>query len=125
VDAERATTATASRKLELAVLARRGHGLSARLAGVRVVEAAPGQEAAAFHELVREERLGVLAVDQELLDLVPPEDRLRRDRPLPVVIPFAVPRRWSEAGRGRDYVAALIRRAVGYHVKLGEGGPSR
>ena len=109
------------RGLGFAVLARRGEALGAKLAGVRVVEAVPGDEAATFRELLGEDRLGVLAVDQEVLDLVPADDRRRKDRALPVVIPFALPRRWSEAGRGRDYVAALIRRAVGYHVKLGEG----
>lgn len=109
------------RGLGLAVLARRGEGLGARLAGVRVVEVVPGEEATTFRQLLGEDRLGVLAVDQEVLDAVPADDRRRKDRALPVVIPFALPRRWSETGRGRDYVAALIRRAVGYHVKLGEG----
>jgi V/A-type H+-transporting ATPase subunit F len=112
------------RGLAFAVLTRRGEGLGARLAGVRVVEAARGEETGAFRGLLGEDELGVLAVDQEVLDAVPPDDRRRKDRALPVVIPFSLPRRWSEAGRGRDYVAALIRRAVGYHVKLGEG-PSR
>lgn len=107
--------------LGFAVLARSGEGLGLRLAGVRVVEAARGHELARFKELMDEERLGVLAVDQEVFDAVPADERRRRDRALPVVIPFALPRRWMEAGRGRDYVAALIRRAVGYHVKLGEG----
>jgi V/A-type H+-transporting ATPase subunit F len=119
-----ALPATAIRGLGFAVLARRGDGLGPRLAGVRVVEAAPGDEVASFKRLLAEEGLGVLAVDQELYELVPLDDRRRKDRTLPVVIPFAVPRRWSETGRGKDYVAALIRRAVGYHVKLGEG-PSR
>jgi V/A-type H+-transporting ATPase subunit F len=111
------------RGLGFAVLARRGEGLGARLAGVRVVEAGAGDEAASYRRLLAEDGLGVLAVDQEVLDLVPADDRRRKDRALPVVIPYALPRRWSEAGRGRDYVAALIRRAVGYHVKLGEGSP--
>ena len=108
------------RDLGFAVLARRGEGLGARLAGVRVIEVAPGDEVASVRLLLAEEKLGVLAVDQRVLDLVPADDRRRKDRALPVVIPFTVPRRWSEAGAGRDYVAALIRRAVGYHVKLGE-----
>lgn len=112
------------RGLAFAVLARHGDGLGPRLAGVRVVEATPGDEVMRYRQLLGEEDLGVLAVDQEILDLVPADERRRKDRALPVVIPYALPRRWSEAGRGRDYVAALIRRAVGYHVKLGEG-PSR
>ena len=37
---------------------------------------------------------------------------------VPVLLPFALPRRWEEAGRGEEYVATLIRRAIGYHVKI-------
>jgi len=49
-----------------------------------------------------------------------PEAILRRAaaRGLPVLLPFALPRRFGEAGRGQAYVAALIRRAIGYHIKL-------
>jgi V/A-type H+-transporting ATPase subunit F len=39
-----------------------------------------------------------------------------------VVLPFALPRRWSDEGKGQAYVAAIIRRAVGYGVKLGATG---
>ena len=109
------------RGLAFSVLARCGDGRGPRLAGVRVVEASPGDEAARFRQMLAEDGLGVLAVQQDVLDVVPADDRRRKDRALPVVIPFALPHRWSDAGRGRDYVAALIRRAVGYHVKLGEG----
>ncbi len=48
--------------------------------------------------------------------------RWARERGLPVILPFALPRTVGEEGRGRAYVAALIRRAIGYGVKLGGGG---
>ncbi|HUL58654.1 MAG TPA: V-type ATP synthase subunit F [Anaeromyxobacteraceae bacterium] len=104
----------------LAVVVRPGEGLGFRLAGVRVEEVARGGEAAAFRALLAEPELGVAAVEEEVLAAAP-ERLLRRarERGLPVVLPFALPRRWGEEGRGRAYVAALIRRAVGYGVKLG------
>jgi V/A-type H+-transporting ATPase subunit F len=104
----------------LAIAVRPGDGLGFRLAGARVEEVPPGGEPAAFRALLAEPDLGVLAVEEELLRAVP--DRLVRRasaRGVPVVLPFSLPRRWGEEGRGRAYVAALIRRAVGYAVKLG------
>jgi V/A-type H+-transporting ATPase subunit F len=112
--------------LGLAVAVRPGDALGFRLAGAAVEEVPPGTEPATFRRLLSDPHTGVLAVDEELLRAVP--DRIlrrARDAGLPVILPFALPRRWGEEGRGRAYVAALIRRAVGYAVKLGGtgGGP--
>ena len=109
--------------LGLAVAVRPGDALGFRLAGAAVEEVAPGAEAAVFRRLLADQHTGVLAVEEELLKAVP--DRILRrahDAGLPVILPFALPRRWGEEGRGRAYVAALIRRAVGYAVKLGGAG---
>jgi V/A-type H+-transporting ATPase subunit F len=65
----------------------------------------------------------VLAIEEEVLAAVPERlVRRARDRGVPVILPFALPQRWSDVGRGRAYVAAIIRRAVGYGVKLGGAG---
>jgi V/A-type H+-transporting ATPase subunit F len=118
--------ARAQGSLSLAVLVRPGDALGFRLAGAAVEEVPPGGEAAAFRRLLADPRAGVLAVEEELLGAVPPRlVRRAHDAGLPVILPFALPRTWGDAGRGRAYVAALIRRAVGYGVKLGGtgGGP--
>jgi V/A-type H+/Na+-transporting ATPase subunit F len=102
---------------------RPGDALGFRLAGAAVEEVPPGAEAAVFRRLLGDPHLGVVAVAEELLREVP--DRLlrrARERGLPVILPFALPRSWGEEGRGRAYVAAIIRRAIGYAVKLGGGG---
>jgi V/A-type H+-transporting ATPase subunit F len=107
----------------LVVAVRPGDALGFRLAGGEVEEVRAGEEAQAFRRLAADPRAGVLAVEEELLRAVPPRSlRRARERGVPVVIPFALPRRWGEEGRGRAYVAALIRRAVGYAVKLGGRG---
>jgi V/A-type H+-transporting ATPase subunit F len=103
------------------VVTRPGDGLGFRLAGAEVEEVAPGEEAARFRSFLAEPQLRVLAVEGEVLAAVP-EALVRRAaaRGLPVLLPFALPRRFAEPGRGEAYVAALIRRAIGYHIKLGE-----
>lgn len=109
--------------LRLAVLVRPEDARGFQLAGARVVGAAPGEELAVLRELLADPGLGVLAVEEELLARIPPRLRRRvRERGLPVLLPFALPRRYGEPGRGRDYVAALIRRAIGYAVRL--AGPA-
>lgn len=101
----------------LVVLARPAAALGFRLAGVPVFEAAPGEEAGALRDALAASRDGVVAADQDVLSAIPDVDRGRA--PLPLVLPFAVPRRWTESGAGSAWVAALVRRAIGYHVKLG------
>ena len=105
--------------LRLVVVARPGAAAGFRLAGVPVFEAPPGGEREALREAAASPGAGVVAADAEVLDLVPEEARPRGQ--IPVVLPFVLPRRADDAGRGRALVAALVRRAVGYHVKLPEG----
>lgn len=109
--------------LRLVVVVRAGDALGFRLAGATVEEAGVGEEAAVLRRLATAEDAGVLAVEEEVLDAAGPGPlRRARERGVPVVLPFALPRRWGEEGRGQAYVAALIRRAVGYGVKLGAAG---
>lgn len=109
--------------LRLAVAVRPADALGFRLAGVPVEPIAPGEEAAVFRRLLSDPQVGVVAAEEELLRAAPARLLARaRQRGIPVVLPFALPRRLGEEGPGRAYVAALIRRAVGYGVKLGGGG---
>lgn len=124
--AQGATEADAAGGPRLVVAVRPGDALGFRLAGADVTEVRPGEEAQAFRRLAADPRAGVLAVEEELLRAVPQRAlRRARERGVPVVLPFPLPRRWGDEGRGRAYVAALIRRAVGYAVKLGGRGGER
>lgn len=109
--------------LRLAVVVRPGDALGFRLAGAEVREVAPGEEAGALRALLADAALGVAAVEEAVLAAAPPAllERARR-RGLPVLLPFALPRTFGEPGRGEAWVAALVRRAVGYGVKLGGAG---
>jgi vacuolar-type H+-ATPase subunit F/Vma7 len=63
--------------------------------------------------------LGILIVEQLLLDAVP--DDVRRDverRALPILVPMPAPA-WGEArGDAEAYILELLRRAIGYRVRL-------
>jgi V/A-type H+-transporting ATPase subunit F len=110
----------------LAVAVRAGQALGFRLAGLDVREVAPGDEASAWKALVADARLGVLAIEEELLAAMPEGLVARaRSRGLPVLLPFPLPRRLGAPGRGQAWVAALLRRAVGYGVALGAASAAR
>ena len=103
--------------MKLVVVTRPGDGLGFRLAGVRVEEVAPGAETEVLAPLLKDPQLGVLAVEAAVKFPLPLLDRPGRTG-LPVVFPFALPRRWPDSGGARSYVGALIQRAIGYHVRL-------
>lgn len=94
-----------------------------QLAGATVASAALGEEVATLRAVLADAAVGVVAVEEEVLSHVPARLLRRvRERGIPVLLPFALPRRYGEAGRGREYVAALIRRAIGYAIRLGGPG---
>ncbi len=106
----------------LVVATRPGDGLGFRLAGVPVAEVAPGEEAGRLRAWGSDPDIGVVAIESRVMEALP-EALLRhvQSHPIPVLLPFTLPRAAEPSG-GRAYVAALIRRAIGYHVKLEERG---
>ncbi len=91
-----------------------------RLAGLPADETEDPVEAAErVSALVQEPDLGILLVEQPLFDAFPA--LLRRElenRALPIVVP--VPRAaWGAVtDRAESYILDLLRRAIGYRVKL-------
>ena len=106
-------------RYDVMVVTRPGGGLGFRLAGVPVEEVEEAKAAERIGALLADPRLGILALEEELLARLPAPLLARVEREgVPVLLPFALPGRWGEAGRGEAYVAAMIRRAIGYHIKI-------
>ncbi|HEX8726858.1 MAG TPA: V-type ATP synthase subunit F [Gemmatimonadaceae bacterium] len=91
-----------------------------RLAGLPTDEANDAAAAAdRVNALVQEPDLGILLIEQPLFDAIPAA--LRRElenRAVPIVVP--VPRAaWGAVtDRAEAYILELLRRAIGYRVKL-------
>jgi V/A-type H+/Na+-transporting ATPase subunit F len=101
------------------VVTRPGDALGFRLAGVRTEEVDPGDEESRVAALLASPDVGVLAIEDDVLGRVPEALLERASRTgLPVVFPFTLPRRLAEPGAAETYVGLLIRRAIGYHVRL-------
>ena len=108
-----------SGQYRLTVVTRPGAGLGFRLAGVAVEEVSESSVAERIAALLEEPDLGVLAVEDDLLRRVPETVFARAVREgAPVLLPFTLPRRLGEGSAGEEYVVTLIRRAIGYHIKI-------
>ncbi len=102
-----------------AVAVRPDDALGFRLAGVRVEEVGAGAEGERLEALVEDPSVGLVAVEEELLGQVPPAILERAFKTgLPILFPFSLPRRYDVPGEVRSYLGALIRRAIGYHVRI-------
>lgn len=107
------------KKYRLIVVTRPRAGLGFRLAGVHVEEIEEADATERLTTLLRQSDLGAVAVEEEILRQVPEATVARAVRSgVPVVIPIALPSNWSEAVSAETYVAELVRRAIGYHIKI-------
>jgi vacuolar-type H+-ATPase subunit F/Vma7 len=69
-------------------------------------------------ELIRRREAGIVLLQEQLYDALPPDLRARLDRSAtPVVVPFPGPS-WAPAPSAEDRIVELLRRAIGYRVKL-------
>ncbi len=88
---------------------------------IRVEEPYASGAREALESAVNNPEYGLVIVDQTLLDEV--DDRLRtslHERNLPLVIPVPGDLRWRdvESAPEDEYVAQLVKRAVGYQLKV-------
>ncbi len=85
------------------------------------VDSAPasGDATAALDLLLARRDVGVLLLEEQIYQALPEEARRRADRStIPVVVPFPSPV-WEVAPEAEQYVVELLRRAIGYRVRLG------
>jgi len=89
------------------------------LAGVTAHPAATRDDAESVIAALRERgNVGVVLLDEAIYDAMPDETRARLDRSAaPVVVPFPGPA-WVEAVSAEARVVELLRRAIGYRVRL-------
>lgn len=97
-----------------------GGSLGFRCAGVETRELAPEEDLATLLLILQEEgRYGILVVEEELLEKVPSAVMGRINRKgLPVIVPVRIPRRWEEKEAAEASIVRLIRKAIGYQIKI-------
>ncbi len=104
---------------QVAVIAEPFLGLGFRLAGLRHVVAESETAAARrLEEMLSDPRWGVVLVQENLVPEVPPAPRSGGGSGLPIVVHVPAPAAHRPPGEAEAYVAELLRRAVGYRVRL-------
>jgi V/A-type H+-transporting ATPase subunit F len=103
----------------LLVVTRPGDALGFRLAGVPVRELAVGEEAAWLASLDEPGAPLLVIVEDDVRRALPAPALARLERRgIPILFPIALPRRQADAQQAEDYVGTLVRRAIGFHVRL-------
>lgn len=105
---------------EFLIITGPGASLGFRCAGVECFEAGGDVDLPSFLlKLQAEGRYGLVAVEEKMLKKVS-EHEMRRinKRGLPIIIPINIPEKWGEVEFGESPVVRLIRRAIGYQIKI-------
>lgn len=89
------------------------------LASLPHLLAETGEEAAAkLAELRERSEVGVVLIEEPLYDAMPEETlRSLASSAVPMVVPFPGPI-WRERPAAEEYIVELLRRAIGYRVRL-------
>ncbi len=105
---------------DLLVITGQGSSLGFKTAGLETLEVDPKADLSGILlGLQAEARYGLIVVEEPLLEKVSANAMKRlRKKGLPVIIPVNLPARWGEAEAGESPVVRLIRRAIGYQIKL-------
>lgn len=90
------------------------------LAGLPVIEADTAAEASSrFRELLDDSSIGVVLMEEPLYERLPDElRRLLARRPLPMLVPFPGIEWEARPGAAESYIVELLRRVIGYRVRL-------
>jgi vacuolar-type H+-ATPase subunit F/Vma7 len=106
-------------KANVCVLATPPVAAGFRLAGLPAIDGVASSEVASQLQRLAGPTVGILLVEQSLLDRVPAAVRAELERgALPLLVPIPSPR-WEERPRGaEDYILDMLQRAIGYRVRL-------
>lgn len=88
-----------------------------RLAGVRQIVSGPETVRETVGAALRDEDNGLVVLDERLARTIPDEDLQALDRPRQAVL-AVLPSPRAEAEPAEDPLAQLIRRTIGYHVRI-------
>lgn len=91
-----------------------------RLAGVDVQEAVDSEDAKkGLVSLINDDSVGIVAINEDFMEHVDPRTKEKIDRIYrPIVVPIPVVKKMELTPERREYLATLIRRAVGFDIKL-------
>lgn len=106
-------------KAGIRVLATPAIAAGFRLAGVPSIDVSDDADGTLQLQQAATPDVGILLVEQALLDRIPPAVRAQLERSaLPLIVPVPTPT-WEATPRGaEDFILDLLQHAIGYRVRL-------
>jgi vacuolar-type H+-ATPase subunit F/Vma7 len=94
-----------------------------RLAGVEAVAAGSAEEAERLlRKCLAEGSASLILIQQAFLEAFSEGTRRALERiSVPLIIPLPLASAWSREEPSQDYILSLIRRAIGYRMKIAKG----
>lgn len=94
--------------------------LGFRLGGFECRELSEGDDVCALLEdIVEGGKYGLVCIEERFYERLSKELMRRiKKKGLPVLMPINIPQAWQEAAPGESTVARLIRKAIGYQIKI-------
>jgi V/A-type H+-transporting ATPase subunit F len=102
------------------VVTSEGASLGFQCAGVETMEVAEDDDVTStLQSLQTEGDYGIVILEEHLMERIS-EAVMRRIRKkgLPIIVPVAIPRQWEEREDVESPVMRLIRKAIGYQIKI-------
>ena len=101
-------------------ITRPGASAGFKCAGVDSIEAPAGTDVSALLQSIQDEgRYGLVVVDGPLLEGVRENVMKRiRKKGLPIIMHVDIPDKWEQMEFGESPVVRLIRKAIGYQIKI-------
>ena len=91
-----------------------------RLAGIEVLVSRGGEETTRLVEKVMEKKeCGLILIKEEFMeDLAESLHRRLEKAGFPLLVPLPLDMNWWREQRGMEYLLRLIRRSIGYHLRI-------
>ncbi len=105
---------------KLTAIVPHGEGTGFELAGVRVREVSHHDDIAGVLDAeMNDDNNGIILMDEALLEALPPRIRKRADNStIPLIVGVPIIRQWEYLHDRSEVIEGIIRRAVGYRIKI-------
>lgn len=102
------------------VITDKGGSLGFQCAGLDCVEVEDAASISSTLVAIQDEgKFGLVAIEEKLLEKASDAVMRRiRKKGLPIIIPINIPQKWGEVEYGESPVVKLIRKAIGYQIKI-------
>jgi len=104
---------------EIIIITSPGNETGFQLAGFYTESINKTEATETIDQIAREGKYGLVCIEESLYSAVKKDvaDRIRK-KGLPVVMPLHIPDNFEDSGVREGHIARLIRRTIGYQVKL-------